>query len=332
MGSERRNAPNGEREPSSQQCGQIWYVLDTGTGEIVGEKACYSWRCHVCAPKRRAEAMEMMRLRIEAWQDDPDSAPNFVTLTADPSKLPPFIKPGTRDEERYWRALFRDVLRRLNVEETRAGRGRIQWLGVTERGSKSGNWHIHLVTDRLIHVNRWRRACVLGGLGRILKAKRLKGARGAAIYLAKYLQKTQLDATRFKEMTRGLKVLLYSRGCMPSLDVWRWLRIKMPSEEMNSAWVRAWWTPEGTALLREQREAERDQMRRELELRTTGTLYMVGKYQEADGSWKRLRMEELPRRYGRRIVLETNQQLFFLRAGMGGNRFVPPKDLADDVD
>ena len=217
--------------------------------------------------------MEMLRLRREGWQEDPETAPNFVTLTGDRSKLPGWIEPGSDEEDGYLRTCFAGVMRQLNQEERRQGRPRIQYVGVVERGKRTGNWHLHLVTDREIHVKRWRRVAQAHGLGKVVKAKRLKGARGAAVYLAKYLSKESTAS-----VGRRRRVLLHSRGCLPSLEMWRWRRAT------RKAYRNAWsWTPERLEAQRELMRAEKDARRLELEADCAGPLSIRGSARTADG-------------------------------------------------
>ena len=251
---------------SSESCGQYWGVLDTGTGELRGGRACFSWRCPVCGPKRKAEATEMLRLRIEGWKDDPEAAPNFVTLTGDPANLPPWIELGSDEEDGMLRGCFQNVLRRVNWEETRAGRPRLAYVAVIERGAKTGNWHVHVITDREIHVTRWRKACASNGLGTWLKAKRLNGARGAANYLAKYLHKGATESRG-----RGRRVLLHSRYCLPSLALWRWMRANREGYRNASTWTRR-----GLRLARGDMAIMKGRLRRALEEDAVGALYFEG--------------------------------------------------------
>ncbi len=246
-------------------CGQAWSIIDEGTHEVFGFRACFSWRCEVCGPKRQAEAMEMLRLRFEGWQEDPEASPNFITLTADRSKLPPFIEVGGDEEDGYLRACFGNVMRQVNQEERRKDRTRIEDVGVVERGDKTGNWHLHLVTSREVHVNRWRRLCQAHGLGRVVKAKRLKGAKGAAIYLAKYLRKGSTAHGK------GRRALLHSRGCLPSLELWRWRRAMGKGYRNASSW-----TPELLKIQRDYMRQEKDELRREMEASAKGPLRVFG--------------------------------------------------------
>jgi hypothetical protein len=246
-------------------CRYLWLITDEGTNQLVGARPCYGWKCEVCGPKREAEAMEMLRLRFEGWQEDPEASPNFITLTADRSKLPPFIEVGGDEEDGYLRACFGNVMRQLNQEERRKNRGRIEYVGVVERGGKTGNWHLHLVTSREVHVNRWRRVCEARGLGRVVKAKRLKGAKGAAIYLAKYLRKGSTAHGK------GRRVLLHTRGCLPSLELWRWRRSMKKGFRNASSW-----TPEALKVQREYMRSEKDELRREMEASAKGPLRLWG--------------------------------------------------------
>lgn len=246
-------------------CRYLWLIIDEGTNELVGARPCFSLKCEVCGPKRQAEAMEMLRLRLEGWQEDPEASPNFITLTADRSKVPPFIEVGGDEEDGYLRACFGNVMRQLNQEERRKGRSRVEYVGVVERGGKTANWHLHLVTSREIHVNRWRRVCEAHGLGRVVKAKRLKGAKGAAIYLAKYLRKGSTAHGR------GRRALLHTRGCLPSLELARWRRSRLKGFRNASSW-----TPEALKVQREYMRSEKDELRSEMEAEAKGPLRLWG--------------------------------------------------------
>ena len=254
------------------KCGMIWRFIDEGSGKLIDERPCYSWRCPVCGEKRKAEATAMLRMRLEGWLTDPDAAPNFVTLTCDPKQLPGFVIQGTDEEDGYLRSCFTRVMRQINQEERRHGAPRVQYVGVVERGGRSQNWHLHLVTDREIHVTRWRRVAVAHGLGKVVDAKRLDGARGTAVYLAKYLHKGQ------KRTGRKRRVLLHTRGCMPSLALWRW------RQGVRRAYASAiTWTPERLKLHREHMMVDKEDRRRRMEANATGPLLLQAKARQPSG-------------------------------------------------
>ena len=100
-----------------ERCGQFWCLIDEVTHEVVCHWACFQWRCPVCGPKREAEAMDMLRLRLEGWQKDTAAAPNFITLTCDPSTLPGWIQQGSDEEDAYLRECFGNVMRQLKLRK-----------------------------------------------------------------------------------------------------------------------------------------------------------------------------------------------------------------------
>jgi len=266
MASDRRGQKPGAK------CAQFWCLLDEDAHRVVAEWPCYSWRCPACGPKREAEATEMLRLRLAGWQDDPGATPNFITLTCDPSALPGKVRQGSNEEDGYLRTKFGEVMRQLNQEERRAGRPRIQYVAVVERGKRSQNWHLHLVTDREIHVDRWRRVAVAHGLGKVVKAKRLDGARGAAVYLATYLRKGSTPIGRKR------RVLLHSRHCLPSQELWRWRRANgRPFLNASS------WTRESLRLQNEHMRADKEYRRREREENATGPMRVRASVEDPGG-------------------------------------------------
>ena len=153
-------------------CGQQFLYQRTEQHARIIQLRCRSWRCSKCAPRR------VKRLKAEAISGHPKT---FITLTVNPHL---HQSPGdaARAITRGWRAMRR-------VIEAKLPGVKGQYLTVMEATAKG--WpHLHVLTTRSWIDQKWlsqQWEKITGA--RIVDIRRIKNARMAVSYVAKYLSK-----------------------------------------------------------------------------------------------------------------------------------------------
>jgi hypothetical protein len=152
------------------------------------ELRCKSWSCPRCRPRRQR------RLRFQALAGKPIT---FITLTCKPDL---YEAPGdaARDITKAWRAARRAIEAKL-----RGRKG--EYLTVVE-ATERGWPHLHILTTRRWIDQRWLSALWKRLTGaHIVDIRRVKNARMAASYVAKYLGKAPHQFMKCKRyyFTRG---------------------------------------------------------------------------------------------------------------------------------
>ena len=85
---------------------------------------------------------------------------------------------------------------------------------------------------------------------------------------------------------------LHSRGCLPSLGLWRWRRATRRAYRNASSW-----TPDLLKKQREQMRAAKEASRAEMEVTAEGELRLRGSAKDGAGGRILIRSERLRRRY-----------------------------------
>jgi hypothetical protein len=168
--------------------------------------ACGSWRCEVCAKRRRRQVMRRLSMGLEGGQH-----PRFLTLTSPAGDTP---EASLRLMSRRFEKLRR-LVRRVGY------RGEFEFGGVVEL-TKRGIAHFHvLFRGPYLTQATWSRIAVEAGFGEVVWIERATSDRLAG-YVTKALPGYVTKALREpKAFPRHFRRVRFSRGWAPAWVVRR---------------------------------------------------------------------------------------------------------------
>lgn len=169
--------------------------------------ACGSWRCGMCAPVKRRQAMRRVRLGLGER-----GRSRLLTLTSPPGER--FAESAAASSRRF---------EHLRLIHLRATGHRLEYLAIAERGTRGERrYHLHALVRGGPYVDqaRWSQWAERAGLGRVVDIRAVRDGELAAYAtksLAGYLTKSATDA----DWPRHARRMRVSRGWAPSWVVYK---------------------------------------------------------------------------------------------------------------
>ncbi len=185
----------------------------------IGRIGCNSWSCPVCQVKKAIYARYLLQSVIEL-----NFLEYFLTLTLDPTKIPPeYIQPDNRTHA-YITKLFNHfltVLKRKKFSYTKndsraefkldTSDSKIKYVWVIEF-QKNGNAHLHILLNKFVPIEVVRDLWTHVGGGHIMRVEKVRNLEAIGKYITGYIAKGFEDGKQsgFKFFERRFSI---SRSC-----------------------------------------------------------------------------------------------------------------------